>query len=408
MSLKRVVVTGGGIVSPLGCGFVNIWENILEGKCGIVSHTFSDENINVHVAGRVQGYDITKLARQKSRATNFALEAADIALQNAKFCSKTVNLDRVGVAIACGMGSIEDVVASSRDLDESYRRVNPFFVSKILPNMPSGEVSIKYKLRGPNHSSSTACAASAHAIGDAYNFIRMGYADIMLAGGTEACISPLAIAGFARMRALSANKVPLEASRPFDQTRDGFVMSEGSSILILESLECALARRAPILAEICGYGLSGDGYHITSPSPNGEGAILAMKSALKDANLESHNVDYINAHATSTPIGDDIESKAIQSLFCVKERSTKLYVSSTKGATGHMLGAAGAIEAAFCTLAVFTDCIPPTINLQNPNPVLFSHVPNFGIKQTVNIALTNSFGFGGTNASLIFRKFVNN
>jgi len=284
-------------------------------------------------------------------------------------------------------------------------------------NIAAGQISIRHGFRGPNHCVSTACAAGAHAIGDAYNWIRLGYADLMLAGGTESCISPLAIAGFARLKALSSQGNPEVASRPFDRLRDGFVMGEGAAILVLEELATAVKRNAPIICEMVGYGVSGDAHHITSPSPNGDGARRAMLSALRDANLRPRDIHYINAHATSTPLGDDIEVAAIDAAFGsssdlhqTRAAANPLYVSSTKGATGHMLGAAGAIEAAFTTLSLRDNMIPPTLNLHDPTtpPASFSHVPLVPIPippEDYRYAMTNSFGFGGTNASLIFKKF---
>jgi 3-oxoacyl-[acyl-carrier-protein] synthase II len=349
------------------------------------------------------------------------------------------------VAIATGgMGSIQDVVTSSRNLDSSYRKVSPYFVPKILGNMAAGHVSLRHRFRGPLHSVSTACAAGSHAIGDAYNFIRLGYADVMLAGGAESNLDALTIAGFARMKALCPDSPPSQASRPFDSGRNGFVIAEGACVLVLEELSYAQRRGAVILAEVSGYGLSSDAHHSTSPSPQGDGAIRSMRVALADAQLEPDDIGYVNAHATSTPVGDAIEAAAIDTVFdsgsqnnnrpssSSSSRATPLYVSSTKGATGHLLGAAGALESAFTVLALRDGVVPPTLNLSSPDytPCSFSHVPLQAIhyinssdsnsdsdnnsekygtsnnRQPLLHALKNSFGFGGTNASLVFSKFI--
>ena len=289
----------------------------------------------------------------------------------------------------------------------NFHICSPFFVPKVLINIAAGLVSIRHGFKGPNHSVATACAAGAHAVGDAYNWIRLGYADVMLAGGTEACICPLTIAGFARMKALSACTDPLKASRPFDELRDGFVIGEGAAVLVLEELTSAIKRGAPIIAEICGYGVSGDAHHITSPALDGDGASRAMLSALTDARLSPKDIGYINAHATSTPVGDAIETVAIEKVF--GDNGESLFVSSTKGATGHMLGAAGAIEACFAALAARDGVVPPTLNLdvnKLKRKHSFSHVPSVA-KSVPNLIYTmsNSFGFGGTNCCLIFKKF---
>lgn len=325
-------------------------------------------------------------------------------------------MTRAGVAIACGIGSLEDIIHNNNSFRESYRKLSPYFISKILVNMPAGEVSIRHGFKGPNHAVSTACAASAHAVGDAFNFIKLGYADLMLAGGTESAINDLGIAGFARMKALSGCKDPSKASRPFDSKRDGFVIGEGACVLVLETLESALARKASIIAEVSGYGLSGDAFHITSPSENGNGACRAMSIALQSAGIFTNDIDYINAHATSTPAGDKAESDAIEELFfsnlsldpSFKERGNvrPLYVSSTKGSTGHMLGAAGAAEIAFTSMALNSGVLPPTLNLENPDKeTKFVHIPQTAVNVNIKYAISNSFGFGGTNASIVLKKF---
>lgn len=321
-------------------------------------------------------------------------------------------LERIGVAVGMGMVDLNGICETFTDLQtKGYKRVSPHFVPRILANMAAGQISIKYGFRGPNHSVSTACATGAHAIGDSMRMIRNGDADVMICGGTEACITPLAIAGFCRLRALSTNynDKPLEASRPFDSDRNGFVMGEGSAILVLEELEYAKQRNASIIGEVCGYGMSGDGNHITSPHPDGRGAIAAMRAALRDAQLTTKDVGYVNAHATSTPIGDNIEANAIATLF--GENAINLFISSTKGAHGHLLGAAGNLESIFTILACRDGKMPPTLNLDNIPDNLSAL--NFVAKEAKEwkddrkrVALKNAFGFGGTNASLCFSQFV--
>lgn len=322
-------------------------------------------------------------------------------------------LDRTGVAIGVGMVDLADIYESKANLDKSYNRVSPFFIPRILPNMSGGHISIKYGFRGPNHSVSTACATGAHAIGDAYRFIKSDYADVMVCGAAEAAINPLAIAGFCRLRALSTNfnEDPIRSSRPFVNKRDGFVMGEGSAVLVLEELEHALKRNVPVLAEILGYGLSGDASHMTAPRSDGLGALLAMQSALRDAGLTRDHVGYVNAHATSTPIGDAIEASAINSLFGA-ENVGNIFVSSTKGAHGHLLGSAGNLEALFTILACKEGQIPPTLNYESSelNLNIVSQKPAIwntsGNKRRRRVALKNAFGFGGTNASLCIGEFV--
>jgi len=414
-------------VTPLGCGSMDVWNRLVAPDSGVVPFQCDLPDIPVSVCARVRGFDREALFgkqahKYKSLSTHYALHAGDIALECAQFNEgKDIDLTRAGVAIASGMGTLKDITDTNSLSDESYRRLSPFFVSKILINMAAGETSIRHKLRGPNHAVATACAAGAHAIGDAYNFIRMGYADFMVAGGTEAPLDPLSVAGFSRMKALTRNTDPLTASRPFDSSRDGFVIGEGSGILVLESLESAQRRGAQILAEVTGYGMSGDAHHITSPATSGEGAARAMMTALWDAGLQPEDVGYINAHATSTPAGDLAETDAIHNVFGQdqitdnnrKGRTFPLYVSSTKGATGHMLGAAGAVEAAFAVMALRTGTLPPTLNLsvstdetsESTVRESFQHIPGVPVKADVSHVMSNSFGFGGTNASLIFSKY---
>ncbi|XP_013180559.1 PREDICTED: 3-oxoacyl-[acyl-carrier-protein] synthase, mitochondrial [Papilio xuthus] len=409
-SQRRVVVSGLGVVSPIGTGTKIVWDNLLKGHCGIVCLQEEDyKKLPCRIAGLIskQDDDVQKAlskANLKSMApaTCLALVATAEALVDAKWfpeCDREKEM--TGVALGMGMIDLKDVCDTNEALKIGYNKVSPFFVPRILPNMAAGQISIKYGFRGPNHSVSTACATGAHSIGDAYRFIKYGDADVMVCGGAESCISPLAIAGFCRLRALSTsfNDEPEKASRPFDQKRDGFVMGEGAAVLVLEEYEHALRRNAKIYAEILGYGLSGDGSHITAPREDGSGAMLSMGRALQDANIRKNEITYVNAHATSTPIGDGIESTAIKKLF--GGHSSKISVSSTKGAHGHLLGAAGNLEAVFTILACQHGVIPPTLNLENPVDDL-NYVANVPEKwQTERrVALKNSFGFGGTNATL--------
>lgn len=414
-SRRRVVVTGLGVVSPLGTGTELVWQNILKGQCGIVGLKGDEySKLPCRIAGIIplENNDIVAKALCKSNlksmapATCLALVATAEALADSKWLPET-NIDKEATGVAFGMGMIDlkDVCDTNDALKVGYNKVSPFFVPRILPNMAAGHISIKYGFRGPNHAVSTACATGAHAVGDAFRFIRNGDADVMVCGGAEACISPLAIAGFSRLRALSTsfNDEPAKASRPFDKKREGFVMGEGAAVLVLEEYKHALARSAKIYAEILGYGLSGDASHITAPREDGSGAVLSMSRALRDSGFNKDAITYINAHATSTPVGDGIEATAIKTLF--REHSSNIAVSSTKGAHGHLLGAAGNLEAVFTVLACYHGLIPPTINLEEPVDDL-NYVANkpktWDSEQ--RIALKNSFGFGGTNATLCIGK----
>jgi 3-oxoacyl-[acyl-carrier-protein] synthase II len=408
---RRVVVTGLGIVSPLGTGTELAWRNLLNGSCGIVP--LKNEHYSklpCKIAGMIplENNIVLKDALSKSNlksmapATCLALAATAEALADAKWSPESdKDRESTGVAIGMGMIDLKDVCDTNDALKLGYNKVSPFFVPRILPNMAAGHISIKYGLRGPNHAVSTACATGAHSIGDAFRFIRNGDADLMVCGGAESCISPLAIAGFCRLRALSTsyNETPSKASRPFDKKRDGFVMGEGAAVLILEEYEHATRRNARMYAEILGYGLSGDASHITTPREDGSGAILSMSRALKDGGIEKESITYINAHATSTPIGDGIESTAIKTFF--KDHSANISISSTKGAHGHLLGAAGNLEAAFTVLSCYHSILPPTLNLEDPVDDL-KYVANVSQnwEHERRIALKNSFGFGGTNATL--------
>lgn len=416
---RRVVVTGLGVVSPVGCQVETAWKNIVDGKCGIRSlEDSSYANLPCRIAGQINNSELpidtffTKSElKTMAPATTLALLATDEAIKSSQIDTDDPELQlRTGVAIGMGMIDLVDVCKTNKALEKSYSRVSPFFVPRILPNMAAGQVSIKYGLNGPNHAVSTACATGVHAIGDSFRFIKYGDADVMVCGAAESCISPLAIAGFCRLRALStsSNDQPHKASRPFDRNRDGFVMGEGAAILILEELEHAKQRNAAIYAEILGYGLSGDASHLTAPREDGTGAFLAMQRAISDAKIGVKDVQYINAHATSTPIGDAIETRAIKRLF--GEHALKLAVSSTKGAHGHLLGSAGNLEAIFTVLACKDGTIPPTINLDNVTDEMdLNYVPNESQQWKRNgrrISIKNSFGFGGTNASICIAEYT--
>ncbi|XP_065092396.1 3-oxoacyl-[acyl-carrier-protein] synthase, mitochondrial [Ochlerotatus camptorhynchus] len=420
---RRVVITGLGVVSPVGCSAAKAWANVLSGISAVGNLTDAPyEKLPCRVAAQINRDELdvekhfTKSElKTMARATAFAMIAAKEALEGARWTplAEDVNAcQQTGVAIGMGMVDLGDVCETNEALKKGYNRVSPFFVPRILPNMPAGQLSIKYGFRGPNHSVSTACATGAHSIGDAFKFIQRGDADVMVCGAAEACISPLAIAGFCRLRALSTsfNDNPQKSSRPFDDARDGFVMGEGSAIFVLEELTHAKARNADIVGEILGYGLSGDASHLTAPREDGIGAMLAMGRALKDANMVPADIGYINAHATSTPIGDAIEVRSIRTLF--SDNWKQLAVSSTKGAHGHLLGAAGNLESLFTVLACREGKLPPTINLENVSEEMqgMNFVANKAqewkpAEDKRRVALKNSFGFGGTNASLCFAEY---
>lgn len=419
---RRVVVTGYGALSPIGHSATESWNNLLAGKCGVVRLKGEGyDKLPCQVAARITPpIDLTKHfpkseLRTMAPATAYSLIAAQEALNCAQWHPQTKEeKERTGVAVGMGMIDLDDVCETAEALKRSYNRVSPYFVTRILPNMAAGQISIRHGFCGPNHAVSTACATGAHAIGDAFRFIQHGDADVMVCGGAEACISPLSIAAFSRMRALSTsfNDCPEKASRPFEKNRDGFVMGEGSAILVLEELQHALAREVKIYGEILGYGLSGDASHLTSPSDSGTGAILSMTRALHSANIDLAQIGYINAHATSTPLGDAIESKAIHTVF--GGHSKEIAVSSTKGAHGHLLGSAGNLETLFTILACNTGLIPATINhTESDIDLNLNYVPNTSQKWNHNsnaprIALKNAFGFGGTNATLCISEYKTN
>ncbi len=427
--MRRVVVTGIGLLTPLGQGTELSWKKILEGKSGagnITAFDVSDYACKVacevpRVDGRGGGGpdvpgsfdpDQTLSPKDRRRVDDFILygiAAADEAVKDSGWEPKTdEDRERTGVMIGSGIGGLGTIAETAIELHEKGpRRVSPFFIPSALINLVSGQVSIRYGFKGPNHAVVTACATGAHAIGDAARLIKYGDADVMLAGGAEASVVPVGIAGFIACRAMSTNfnDAPEKASRPYDKDRDGFVMGEGAGILVLEELEHAKARGAKIYAEVIGYGLAGDAYHITAPAEDGDGGFRAMKAAIKDAGIDPSDIDYINAHGTSTPLGDEIELGAVERLL--GNAAAKATMSSTKSATGHLLGAAGAIEAAFSCLAIRDQVAPPTINLDNPSvETPIDLVANKAKPMEINVVLSNSFGFGGTNASVIFKKYA--
>ena len=420
MELRRVVVTGMGTVSPLGCGVEATWANILASKSGARRiDDFEIDDIACQIAHRIplgslaegkfnpDDWMDSKEQRKVDPFIVFAMAAATMAIADAGVEPRTEDdAERTGVLIGSGIGGVGTIYEASVTLHEKGpRRVSPFFVPGRIINMASGNVSIRFGLKGPNHSVVTACSTGAHAIGDSWRIIAMGDADVMVAGGAESPVNRLSMAGFAACRALSTNfnDRPTEASRPYDKDRDGFVMGEGAAVLVLEEYERAKARGAKIYGEVVGYGMSGDAYHITAPAPDGDGGYRCMQMAVKRAGISPADIDYINAHGTSTPLGDEIELGAVTRLL--GDAAPKAAMSSTKSAIGHLLGAAGAIEAIFSLLAMRDSVAPPTLNLNNPSvETPLSLVPKVPLKKRIDVALSNSFGFGGTNASLIFRK----
>ncbi|MEX1328741.1 MAG: beta-ketoacyl-ACP synthase II [Desulfobacterales bacterium] len=409
---RRVVITGMGLVTPLGIGVKPTWASVCAGQSGIGEITrFDCSAYATKIAAEVkdfkpQDFMPKKDARRVEPFIAYALAATRMAIEDSGLVIDSSNETRVGVITGCGLGGLrfmEDTVL--RVSQEGPRRVSPFFIPMMIGNMAPGLISVHFGARGPNSSLATACAAGAHAVGNSYRLIQNGTADAMITGGTEGVISPSCIAGFNSMKALSTrNDEPQKASRPFDKDRDGFVVGEGGGILIIEALDHAIARNAPIYAEISGYGMSGDGYHMTSPPPDGNGAVRCMAAALEDAGIDGDQIDYINAHGTSTPLNDLYETRAIKTVF--KEYAYSLPVSSTKSMTGHLLGGAGGIEMVFTALSIYEDMIPPTINYENPDEDCdLDYVPNTARSKKVEYAMTNSFGFGGTNATLILKKY---
>ncbi|OJJ43276.1 hypothetical protein ASPZODRAFT_2118212 [Penicilliopsis zonata CBS 506.65] len=427
--MRRVVVTGLGAVTPLGVGIRRTWKRLLDGHCGIVNVGLRDSRFDAQpckVAAIVPegprqngGWTASEwLSRDDERKmalfAQYGLAATEEALEDAGWKpTASEDLEATGVCMGSGIGNFDEIYDTVVAYDKGgYRKVSPLFVPRLLINLGAGHISMKYGFMGPNHAATTACTTGAHSVGDAARFIAYGDADVMVAGGAESCIHPLAIGGFARARSLATafNDDPAKASRPFDADRDGFVVGEGAAVLVLEELEHAKARGARIYAELRGYGCSGDAHHMTAPKENGEGALMAMKKALKSANLPPLSVDYVNAHATSTVVGDAAENAAIKALLLGsngKKRPSDINVSSTKGAVGHLLGGAGAVEAAFTVLAILENVMPPTINLERlTDDFDCNYVPQQAQENTINVALTNSFGFGGTNSSLCFAKLI--
>ena len=407
----RVVVTGVGAVTPLGNNVDTLWDGIKKGKSGIDFITrVNKEEFPVSVAAEVNDFDPTKyIDKKESRKmdlfTQYAVAASDMALKDSGLNITEENANRTGVWIGCGIGGMDTYEKQARRfIEKGYKRVSPFFVPMLIPDMAAGQVSIHTGAKGINSCSVTACASGTNSIGDAFKVIQRGDADAMITGGTEAPLTNMAFAGFSSMKALSFNEDPKTASRPFDKNRDGFVMGEGAGILILESLESAKERGAEIYAEIIGYGATGDAHHITAPSEGGEGASRAMAQAIEDANVKKEEVDYINAHGTSTGLNDLYETQAIKTVF--GDHAYNLAVSSTKSMTGHLLGAAGGVEGVISVKAIKDGIIPATINYETPDEGIdLDYVPNKAREQNVNVVLSNSFGFGGHNATLVFKKY---
>ena len=414
--MRRVVITGLGAITPLGQTVKETWENLVKGKSGVVYiDRFDTSNLPVKIAAQIRNFDPLKRLSQKEAGVPikkldlfsiYALWAAEEAIEDSALLKGPFDPDRVGVIISSGIGGVETL---EREIivgyTKGYDKISPYFIPMMIPDMASGLIAIKYRFKGPNYCTVSACASSAHAIGDAFRLIRYGDADVMIVGGSEAPIIPTAVAGFSSMKALSTrNEEPEKASRPFDRDRDGFVMGEGAAVLVLEEYEHAMRRGAKIYAEIVGYGATADAYHITAPCVDGEGAIKCMLRALEDAKLSPDEVDYINAHGTSTKLNDAVETLAIKKVF--GERAYKIPISSTKSMIGHLLGAAGAIEALATIMTIHTGIIHPTINYENPDPECdLDYVPNEARKKEVNVAISNSFGFGGHNVCLVFKKF---
>ena len=409
--MRRVVVTGVGVISALGTGNDKNWTALMNGQSGIDRITrFDASDLPTRIAGEVTDFNAEdfidkKEIKKMDLFIQYALGAAELAMEDSGLQVTEENAEMVGVLVGAGLGGLPAIERYHSTLLESgYKRISPFFIPMLIINLAPGHISIRYGAKGPNVSSVSACATGTHSIGDAFRMIQRGDADAMIAGGTESTITPLGISGFNVMKALSTrNDDPTAASRPFEKERDGFIMAEGAGIVVLEEYEAAKRRGAKIYGEICGYGLTGDAYHLTAPAPGGEGAARCMKMALRTAGLNPEEVDYINAHGTSTPFNDLYETMAIKSVF--GEHARKLMVSSTKSMTGHALGAAGGMEAVYSLLAMERGAVPPTINYQTPDPECdLDYVPNTARDAAVSVAMSNSFGFGGTNASLLFRK----
>jgi 3-oxoacyl-[acyl-carrier-protein] synthase II len=411
--LKRtVVVTGVGMITPVGLDTEKSWEGLVRGRSGIGPITqFDDKDIPTQIAGEVKDFDPSRFIEAKEikkmdRFIHLAIAASQMAMDDSKLIVSPENAERVGVMVSAGMGGLPAIEKYHKVyLERGSRKISPFFIPMLIINEAAGHISIRYGAKGPNICVVTACATGTHSIGDAFKWIQRGDADAMIAGGTESCICPLGVGGFNAMKALSTrNSEPERASRPFDAERDGFIMGEGAGVVILEELEFAKKRGARIYAEVIGYGATSDAYHITAPAPNGEGAARCMTMALRDAGIAPAEMGYINANGTSTKFGDELESIAIKTVF--GDHAYKVPVSSTKSMTGHLLGAAGGVEAVVSILAMDRGVLPPTINLENPDPECdLDYIPNTARKTQVEVTMSNSFGFGGTNACLIFRKY---
>ncbi|MBU1090721.1 MAG: beta-ketoacyl-ACP synthase II [Candidatus Omnitrophica bacterium] len=413
MEEKRVVITGLGVISPVGNELVTFWKSLREGRSGLGPITrFDTTGFDSKIAGEVKGFDpqfygmSSKDTRRMDRFGQYAVAASRQALEASGLDLETEDRTRMGVIIGSGIGSLYTIEEQHKILlNRGASRMSPFLIPMLIVNEASGQVAIVFGLKGPNSCVATACASGSHAIGDAFRIIQHGNADVMIAGGTESCVVPTGVGGFCALKALSKrNDDPIKASRPFDKERDGFVIAEGCGIAVLETLEHAKKRNANILAEIAGYGMSCDAYHMTAPDPEGDGAARALKEALKDAKLNPENVDYVNAHGTSTKLNDKIETLAIKKAF--GEYAKKVAVSSTKSMTGHLLGAAGGVEFIVCCLVIKDGVIPPTINYEYPDPDCdLDYVPNTARKEKVEVCVSNSMGFGGHNATLVVRKF---
>ena len=408
---RRVVVTGVGLVSSLGVGTEENWKALCAGRSGVGSITrFDASQFSTRIAGEVKNFDPLQFIAKKDVKKmdvfiQYAIAAAEFAVRDSGLEVTPEIADRVGVFIASGIGGFSAIEREHRVLlKDGPRKISPFFIPSVIINLAAGQVSIRFGAKGPNSATVTACSASAHAVGDAFEIISRGAADVMIAGGSEAAITPLGVGGFAAMRALSKrNDEPTRASRPFDRDRDGFIIGEGAGVVILEEYERAQARKAPLYAELVGYGMSGDAFHVTAPSENADGAVRAIRAALARGECRPDQVDYVNAHGTSTPYNDRLETLAIKNVF--GDHANQLAVSSTKSMTGHLLGAAGGLEAGITALAIRRQTLPPTINLDTPDPDCdLDYVPGSARSATVRYALSNSFGFGGTNAVLLFKR----
>ena len=409
---RRVVLTGVGLVSALGLDTESTWSGLLQGKSGVgpITH-FDASDFSSRIAAEVKDLDPldyvdTKNARKMDLFILYAIVASDVAVKSARLSVTKENAERIGVYIGSGIGGFGTIEAQHTNyLNKGPRKISPFFIPASISNLATGQVSIRLGTTGPNSATCTACSAGCHAIGDSFKIIERGAADVMIAGGSEAAITPMGVGGFAAMRALSTrNEEPERASRPFDRDRDGFVIGEGSGIVVLEELEHARRRDAPILAEIVGYGMSGDAHHITAPPEDGSGAVRVMRATLEDAGVDPSEVDYINAHGTSTPPNDRIETRAIKTVF--SDHAYKVPISSTKSMTGHLLGAAGGLEAGVSALVLHHQIIPPTLNLENPDPDCdLDYVPGTAREAEIRYVLSSSFGFGGTNACILLKRY---